>query len=540
MDRPEIISKLSFYLIDKEPLLYLFIINSDFVKDEQGFLGEEGKAGVLYKNNRVQFYYTDTFLKLPLEELYFILIHEAYHIFKHHLTIHSELSNFHLRNIAEDAIINDEIMRTKFLGISPKMPGGRARGIEIPENFKNDYYKLKEDAFTTPRLYNWYLKNESKDKKDFLLKNKYCKNQNGDYGKVIYEDCGDLIYDKFEDKKAMFDDFEQGYTSRKKGIRTESPENLTPVIMRGGEYSFEEGFDQEFECEINGYFDDKLDSEQVSNDDDDEENIIPQRVFTENLVKQSIEMTEQNKSLQAAKKAAGINEGNSLMGSVNKLLKSEVNWKKEFKQGLNVYMSDRGSIKGTKDSYITYLMNPRSRYGIIAKHKLKTNTKKQNYVIIAIDTSGSCFYDDYDKERFFTEIDNIAKEMEFSQSGKVYALMWDWYVSDNELKEYKVGDWKNFKLEGGGGTNPQNVFRFLKDQTEIKGNSAIMRLNKKVSIHIPNTKEMPFLLFLTDGYFYNRIVDDDLWLWKKDKKSLMFMTRTESNLPNNIKRIIYK
>ena len=80
MSRPEIISKLSFYLMDKEPMIYLFIINSDFIKDEWGVLAQptkdgeiwEGYAGVTYDNNRVKFYYTDSFLTLPLKQLYFV------------------------------------------------------------------------------------------------------------------------------------------------------------------------------------------------------------------------------------------------------------------------------------------------------------------------------------------------------------------------------------------------------------------------------------------------------------------------------------
>ena len=105
------------------------------------------------------------------------------------------------------------------------------------------------------------------------------------------------------------------------------------------------------------------------------------------------------------------------------------------------------------------------------------------------------------KKDFFTEIDEIAKEMKFSNSGKVYIMMWDWNVSNENIYEYKVGDWKNYTLKGGGGTNPRSVFRHLERRMEIVGNSINFKLNEKESLFIEDKKKLPFLLFLTDGYF---------------------------------------
>ena len=538
MERPEIISKLSYYLIDKEPLIYLFILNSDFILDESEMMSEKDFAGVMYANNRVQFYYTNRFLSLPLAELYFILIHEAYHVFKKHLKIHENLTNFKLRNIAEDAIINSEILETKFLGIQPKMPSGEAGGFTIPKDFKHEYSDLGKDAYTTPRLYNWYSDRKNDDKKDFLLKNRYCKNESGQYGRADHENGdGSISTTTFDSLEEMLEDAKTGGYSSGSGHSNQSIEGLTPVVLTSGQNSFMAGMGQSFDFETMGFQDTHFET----NEEEAPEEVIPQRVFTENLVKQAEKMIDNNASLQAAMKSAGIGHENGLIGAVKKLLKSEVNWRKEFKQGLNIYLSDRGIIKGEKQSYITHLMNPRSRYGMIAKHRLKTAEKKQNYVFLAIDTSGSCFYDEYDKERFFTEIDSLTKELEFNGTGKVFTLMWDSYVVSDHMREYRVGDWKNFNLQGGGGTSPECVFKWLKNRTEIKGNTAIMQIDERENLFINDLKKLPFLLFLTDGYFYRSFrEEEDLWLYKKDLKSLMFLTRSEKDLPPGVRRVVYR
>jgi predicted metal-dependent peptidase len=545
--RPEIISKLSFYLMDKEPLIYLFIINSDFIKDRWGYLAQgdsEGFAGVTYKNNRTVFLYTDSFLNLPLERLYFILIHEAQHVFKCHTKgLHDHLDNHHLVNVAEDAIINTEILQMKFLGIQPKVPEDSGC-LTVPTDFKKDYKELGVDAYTTPRLYAWYMKKKELKKKEFILKVKYCKDKDGNYGQAIYEEGGEIVtleFPSFEDLKSRIKNPATANTtvdSTTPVVKKKNLDDLTPVILAGDENSFRIASGENHGAELEGYFDKNI-SGVFDEPDGSDGNIIPQEVFIENLVKQSNKMIEQNQSMQDARKAAGINPGNSLSESVQRLLKSQIKWKKEFKQGLNIFLSDRGSVKGVKKSYITHLMNPRSRYGMLARSNIKTATKQQQYIIIAIDTSGSCFYDDYDKERFFTEIDSISKEMEFSNTGKVYTVMWDWGVRQDNMFEYKCGDWKKYRLKGGGGTNPATVFRYLQSRSAEVSGGYIMKINDKENIIIKDKKKLPFLLFLTDGFFYNRLKDTDLGMYQKDRSSLMFLTRNENKIPSGIKRVIY-
>ena len=52
IQRPEIISKLAMFLMDKEPLVYLFIINTDFIPEEKLLEKLGGFAYVTFKNKR--------------------------------------------------------------------------------------------------------------------------------------------------------------------------------------------------------------------------------------------------------------------------------------------------------------------------------------------------------------------------------------------------------------------------------------------------------------------------------------------------------
>src|SRR6056297_1315757 len=214
MERPEKITKLAFYLMDKEPLFYLFIINTDFIHNNTCFGSKY--AAVLYKNGRVNFHYTDAFIQLPIKKLYFILIHEAYHIFKKHLMIHEPLfeKNAVLANIAEDAIINSEISESSFVGINPEHKG--LDPIFIPEEYKRRYSRLGKDAYVTPRLFNWYKSKKEENKKNLLEKNRYYKNKKtGEYGIVGYPDGDETFSNVVFDKgfEGLMNHHKDGYSS---------------------------------------------------------------------------------------------------------------------------------------------------------------------------------------------------------------------------------------------------------------------------------------------------------------------------------------
>lgn len=524
--------------MDKEPLFYLFIINTDFILDETCF--GSPYAAVLYRNGRVNMHYTTKFIELPIKKMYFVLIHEAYHIFKRHLMIHTELQkeNPLLVNIAEDAIINTEIRESKYVGIEPEYKD--LDPIFIPDEYKRQYSSLGNDAYVTPRLYNWY-KNKKVSKKELLMKNKYCKNtKTGEYGKIDYEDGDDTFQVPiFKDGlQGIFDEVHNGgYGSNNiEKIEQRVPiDDLIPVFIRSQENGYQSGvYDGEYEAY--GFWDthDQLTEEPEVPDP------INQEVFVQKIVKQAREMTDNNPQL---KKQAGRGAGNSILEKLEALIKPEVSWKKIFKKHINLYYSNNSITKSKKKSIITYLMNAKSRYGFIFRHWMKVKDKLQRYVFVAVDTSGSCFSDAYDMERFFAEIDGIAEELEFSNSGKVFVMQWDSAVASG-WKQYHKGDWKNFEIRGGGGTNPNVVFDYVtRTMTKIGSSSLLCQLEKKNKdsvLFIPDKNKMPLMIILTDGYFWGSMRKENLGYYENNTENVLFVTKSTDNLYEGARSIKFK
>jgi predicted metal-dependent peptidase len=536
MKRPEKITKLAFYLMDKEPLFYLFIINSDFIPDEVCFGSDY--AAVRYQDGRVKFHYTTKFTELPIKQMYFVIIHEAYHIFKRHLSIHLDLMKINplLVNIAEDAIINTEILHSKFNGIEPD-----AKGLSpffVPDDFIRDYKSLGNDALVTPRLFNWYLNKNKLNKKDALKQSGFCKNtKTGKYGKIQYEYEDDNFYiSEFNDLDHMMKNANEYIYNFQPPTQTTKGNinDLIPVFINSNSGGYNQAT-YDGESESFGF----SDSHEQLNKEPEEAEAINQQVFTQKIVKQAREMVESNPQL---KKSAGKGSGNSILEKIEELLKPEVSWKKIFKKYVNLYNSDNSISKSKKKSVLTYLMNAKSRYGFIFPHYLKVKDKLQKYVFVAVDTSGSCFSDKYDMERFFSEIDSIAEELEFSNTGRVFIMQWDWGIT-YPFKEYKKGDWKKFQIHGGGGTNPKCIFDYMQKTFTPVGSSLFGYLDgdtKKNPLFIPDKEKLPLLIILTDGYFYNKLEKTDLGLYEKNDKNILFITKSKRNLFDNARYIEYK
>lgn len=537
MERPEKISKLAYYLMDKEPLFYLFIINTDFIK-ENNILSEY--AGVGYKNGRVKFLYTDKFLELPIKKIYFVLVHEAYHVFKKHLSIHEDLQkkNPLLVNIAEDAIINTEIKGSKFIGIKPEWDG--LEPIFVPDEYTRQYHTLGKDAYVTPRLFNWYLQSKDIDKKELLEKNKHVKDtKTGEYARIEYRDSDETfsisVYK--EGLQGIFDEINGNYNlSRFSHNRQKvSVDDLIPVFVNSQNQSYQQAqYDGDYESY--GFSDDHSQMEES-----DEPEPISQQVFTQKIIRQAREMTENNPQLK--KQMAGKERGNSILEKLEGLIKPEVSWKKIFKKRINLYYSNNSISKRKKKSVLTYLMNAKSRYGMIFKHWMKVKDKLQRYVFVAVDTSGSCFSDQYDMERFFSEIDAIAEQLEFSNTGRVFVMQWDWSVT-SDFKEYHKGDWKTWKMQGGGGTNPRCIFSHVGYKAKPVGTSSVAfqidEAKKDSMLFIPDKNKMPMMIVLTDGYFYGRMSKSDLGLWESNSQNVLFVTKSTDSLYDGAKAITFK
>ena len=530
-ERPERISKIALYLLDKEPLIYLFIINTDFVPDPTGIMIGPMFAGVSFQNNRIIFIYKPKELEeLSREELYFVLVHEAFHIFKKHLERHSELTDPMLRNIAEDMVINYEISKASFEGVFvPKLMNGIA---EVPDTYMYENSRIGDEAIETNRIYRW-LKSKQKLMEKVQLnvgcyvKIKNEKDESKQFGKIVDRDgyntgsTPNWKVKRMSKEELVGDCLKQ---NKKKGdekqneITDEKNSNLTPVVVGANLKSGiipEEGSEEVIGFDV--HFDKNEEMEQKER----EEEKVEQNLFIEKVIGQAEKMTSEIDS----SKSAGNRTG-SLISRLKKMNAPVINWKKEFGRKMNVFMSKNSFMHQPVDSFINYPWNPRSRYGILGKYPIMQKKNLQTYIIFAVDTSGSVFSSREELERFFTEVDAAAKYLEFMRKGHVLTIQWDYDIKEG-LRIYKPGDWKRFQVYGGGGTGPQSVFKYLNDIFVERGNRYIVNEN---GVHFATTdkKKLPFLVFLTDGYFSRKVTKRTLGIYGDNEDNVLYFTKSTS------------
>ena len=507
--RPDRIVTLMNYLADKEPLIYLFLINCDFVKDDGMILGDS-PAGVAYKDKRVLFYFSEEKINdYSKEKLYYLIIHEAFHILKKHHTRHKELfqKNMLIANMAEDAAINYEINSMKFnYELKPEMPEG---GILPPSGFLNENSRIGSDAIETFRLFSWMIKKaEQNANKDISqLKTKVKNKQTQEEG-IIRKDnengtCEVMIKENGE------------YTEQK----TMNKEDLVPIIQPNSSGNFTPYDDKEADYRVG--FDKHLEQEQEQQKEDfnsikDE---IERNNFADNIIQQATAIEEKIKSKQPGK------EVGNLTRRLKELNKPKVNWRKQLRKNMNTFISDNSYLKKKINSPVNYPWDPRSNYGILGKYPIDMTYKITNYIIFAIDTSGSCFFSEDEMKTFFTELDFAAKELEFTKTGKILTIQWDWGIREG-IKEYKRGAWKNFDLRGGGGTDPTSVFNYLNNISTKRGNGYLFQDNG-IKFKSNDKKTLPLLVFLTDGYFLT-LKERDLKIYENNPKNILWVARTNA------------
>jgi len=526
-ERPDRISKLAFYLIDKEPLIYLFIINSDFIPDPEGKMIGPFKAGVYFHKNRVLFFYKpDELESMPREELYFVIIHEAFHIFKKHIERHEGLKDAVLRNIAEDAVINYEIGKATYEGvITPKAPEGV---VEVPNDFTRKFYYLNDDAIETHRIYHWLKKKKEEARNNSFKVGDIVKinDEEDQFGRItgkVYGERG-----TYRVKRESKEDIISGKSDDDAKESEEHGSNLTPVVtsndikngnIPNGEFEGAYGFDYHIE---NG-----------KNAKEAEEEMVEKNFFTDKIVSQAEKMTDQ---IKQSGKSAGTGVG-SLISRLKKMNKPKINWKKEFGRKMNVFMSKNSFLHQPVDSYINYPWNPTSRYGILGKHPIMQRKNLQTYVIFAIDTSGLVFSSREELEKFFTEVDAASKQLEFTRKGHVLTLQWDYNIQD-DMKIYKTGDWKKFDVKGGGGTSPRCVFEYL-NKVFVEKNGRYVVNTDNVKFATEDKKKLPFLVILTDGFFYDSLDDKALGIYAENKDNILYFTKSTRQIypPNYIEYV---
>lgn len=490
--RPEKITKLMLFLQDKEPLIYMFLLNSKFVLDEEGLL--LGPIGVAPNgDNGFLVMYKEKFLEYTIGQIYFMLVHEAQHVLKRHASmfkkeIEEDPNNMLMANIATDAVINQEIIQYDFSYITDKLNSKvYMENLIMPEQ---DYYRhlrysglSSDEGLTSIRYYKW-LKSVQKEISE--------QNLNGVRKIKIKIDLGDEKNERIVSKNyTMFDD---NMVAREKALEEQKSQSQEEGAGAG-----EEGTGEIFDTSL-------IESS--------EEN------FVRKLIKESQKMEKELKD-----KSAG-NFKSNLDKMIKDLWKKEVNWRAILRKNVNKYISNNKLSPKKEKSMITYLMNPKSRYGILSRHYLKKQSFLESFIIIAMDTSGSCFFDEGDMKKYFSEIDAIAKEFRVTKKGKVFILQWGSYIAD-ELREYKEGEWKDWRIKSGGGTTPECIFTYLEKKFDKKDDNCYTFTVDKNNYKINTKKNLPMLVVLTDGYFWGKIRKESLKIYKDDYEKVLFFTKSD-------------
>lgn len=480
--RPERISKMISFLRDKEPLMYLFLLNANYeIIDDPNF-----SAGVCLKNG-ITIAIGKKTLERPINEFYFILVHEAQHIFKQHLHIFKKIYSSEgsendrlLMNIANDAMINLEISNFDF---------SYFKELTLEKVFINGCVEIADE-------YNWYLSAKNVRREDGYTSSRY--------------------YNWLKENKAEVE---------------QNKEEGTTTLKIKGFYSGSETFVNVDDYDKSGAGEGEGENSENEGEDSENEEDFTSMAEVESMLNRML-----NQAQKMETELYGKGSGN-MSQKIRSVKKSEVNWKTELRKRINYYNSKNGSKPTKKLSYLTYLSNPKSMAGnMLFPSNMKQRNNLETAVILALDTSGSCFFNESEIESFFTEIDAISKELERSKKGGVYVMQWD-YTVQGDIVKYKKGDYKNFEMKGGGGTCPEAIFDFLSNEKITTQNGNNFKIsNGDLNIEVEGVKKLPLVIVLTDGYFspFKRT-----GIYEKCR-NVLFFTRESRAIVDDTDYITYK
>jgi predicted metal-dependent peptidase len=358
------------------------------------------------------------------------------------------------------------------------------------------------------------------------------------YGRIDNIDKGKYEIDPMSRDEMMDDVIKKKDQKTNHGKKEKhTAEELIPVVFGNSSlHQKGDGSEGDFEDETIATDPKEKGKDNKEGEGSGEDDPVDIEIFTRKLVQKAKEMEKH------IPKTAG-NEVGGLTRTIERLLEPKVSWKSILKRHLNLYYSRNSAQKEQKKSFITYPWNPKSRYGILCKHHIETVAKLQNYVIIAMDTSGSVFGSAEEMETFFSEMEGMAKWFSFTKTGQLLTIMWDADIAEG-LTEYKHKDWSKFstgkrKVLGGGGTTPQVVFKYFDKVYENKENFILVK-DKGVNFMIPDKKKLPFVIFLTDGYFFGKLKKKEMGPYKDCPENVLFFTRSKDCLPKESNYIIYE
>ena len=479
IERPQKIKDLFFYFQKNEILLYLFLHNSILLPVEDCIKKDRGLANVSFREgNFVVEYDKGMFDLMTREQIYYVLLHEAFHVFKEHLQYELRFvgrNNPKLLNISMDCVINEDIEKitehnSKHIHtlLVPRKPTV-INPCMLELEFKKKY---KEPQWTTEIVYDWYLEKAKsqakKNKRDYLKEGSFCRiKKSGDpnddkYG-IILKEKKDGTYDvETRNKEEIFEEIYKLPKTTDPGERSTGNytlDELIPLLFPTkndlSNYVFVD-CDADFEV-----FMPDFGSFEKNNETNLEKVSEEQRVLVNRILEEARQIKRMNK-----KSFSQEGSGHAFFNKIDELYsKNLVNWKAAIRRKIDYFIIKENSSKAEyRSSYLTYLRNPRSKYGILSKHIIEHKSTFAPNILLSIDVSGSIFCSQNELKLFFSEIESLSKWLA-TIDGNIFTFQWDTSVTMG-LELYQPGDWKKIKhgkkkIKGGGGTTPSVAFKYL-------------------------------------------------------------------------------
>lgn len=392
-------------------------------------------VGVNIKQGKMNMYINPDFLyPLSFEERQFILLHEIMHFINNSFSRRENIINVDsvLFNIAADIPINEEVKNTTIAGkkCTPLVKGMFVRNIE--KTF------IQVDNVEGTELLGKHLTRKAKKDED---------KEDVPFGKIIDIDDDIIIITMVNHTDFIANDIVHVHEDSGDGGEGKDGDMLE------GDGSYNGKDDGDSKSKVGSCSGDISGHAVIESSDESKE-----------LVKEIVKV---------AKMRGWGNTPNSLRQMIDNLINPQVNWKRELKKALSTLFFGH---KGKKDTWTRA-----NRRGLPVQGKRKLSTE----AIIAIDTSGSIFYDKECMKAFFTEIESIVK------NHRVRIIEFDCEIQ-KEIYDYNKGDWKKLEPKGGGGTDVQPIYDYM----------------------IKNKLSKNKLVVLTDGYFsydFNTHGIDTLW-----------------------------
>lgn len=511
---PDFFYSLAVYLYMREPLISIFLINCNYILDEDGLYLKDGLVGVINKTNKTYlFFKSELFFRYSKEELFFIVLHEAEHVFKRHIDINKKQyeTNPLVSNLSEDCIINSEIREIEFNEIKPTPPAGC---FFVPTTYKIENRDQVKLGFSSQKLFSWFIEknkcfNESFDEKSnrslpfyFMVQEKIG-NIFGDFyrakisnGKMIIQQSETIVLKNIEE-------FDKSYVMY-----------LDPTDLRFGierkwlrNYYFKETHLSE--KEEDDFFN--------NNDSSDDRQITIQKMI---YLAEQISLDKNNH----------FGKSNYLIKTKEKINDLGIDWRKKLNKNINNYVSKNKSRKKIIKSYFSWLKNPKSNYDIIAKANRIKKEKLSPFVFVGIDTSATVANDQDLMSSIFGELHRLNNFLKFNLKGKV--LMFQWAEKIIKMpEEFNI----NIEIIGGGGTNP-DCFKELIKNKEKQFYINYMEKNSKQKYFF-NEQEPPLLILITDGLFKKSSLKD-IGIYEKRKDRFLIVSKQKDNIRKDLEIIV--